>query len=79
MKKIDSGKIFRLRFEKGISQENLAFLSGLTASTVAAIETGRKTNPRIATLMALAQGLGVDFISLFCDDVPSDKKKRGKR
>ena len=58
MKKIDSGKIFRLRFEKGISQENLAFLSGLTASTVAAIETGRKTNPRIATLMALAQGLG---------------------
>jgi transcriptional regulator with XRE-family HTH domain len=48
-----------VRKEKGITQEELAFQSGLALSQIARIETGR-LNTSICTLVVLARTLEVD-------------------
>ncbi len=52
----------RLRIRAGLSQEALAQRAGLSADTVAALEAGRRRQPRAFTvgLLADALGLGLD-------------------
>lgn len=53
----------RLKFErasKGLTQEELAKASGVTATTIALIETNRVAHPQPKTIIALATALGVD-------------------
>ncbi len=49
----------RLRVARNLSQEKLAHLSGLHATTISEVERG-KTNVTLETLEALARGLGIE-------------------
>ena len=65
----DPGKRFgntvvRLRRAKGISQEELAFRSGIHRSYIGVIERGEKS-PSIDTIMKVAKGLDVSVGELF--------------
>lgn len=51
--------IKRLREEKGMDQKSFAFDCGIGRTQLYMIENG-KTNPRLLTLMKIAQGLDVD-------------------
>ena len=53
-----------LRKQKGFTQEDLAYESGITLSQIARIETA-KINPTICTLKILAQTLGVPLKEMF--------------
>jgi transcriptional regulator with XRE-family HTH domain len=52
-------RIRSIRAEKGLSQYDLADLSGLERSTLARIELG-EVDPRISTLRKIAKALGVE-------------------
>jgi transcriptional regulator with XRE-family HTH domain len=51
--------IGRLRVTRNLSQEKLAHLSGLHATTISEVERG-KTRVTLETLEALARGLGIE-------------------
>lgn len=62
----------RLRLERGLSQERLAHLAGLSAYTVQKFEKGESKpgspmNPRMFTLIALAEILGTSIEQLLPD------------
>jgi transcriptional regulator with XRE-family HTH domain len=57
-----------LRTGAGLTQQQLAFDSGLSISVVAHIESGRIPDPRISTLKALARALGVGVAALVEDE-----------
>lgn len=52
-----AGNIKRLRREKGISQESLAYYAHLRLSNLAKLEGGFNSNPTLATLAAIANVL----------------------
>jgi transcriptional regulator with XRE-family HTH domain len=63
----------RLREERGLSQESLAFRAGVTKNQVQLIEYGRSSgrrdaegpsNPRLSTLIGLAEVLDIDVSKL---------------
>jgi len=66
----------RLRVERGLSQETLAFSAGITKNQVQLIESGRSSgradasgpsNPRMATLVGLAGVLDLTVIELLAE------------
>ncbi|MFA4818724.1 MAG: helix-turn-helix transcriptional regulator [Patescibacteria group bacterium] len=56
--------IKKYRKKKGISQDKLSKLSGVTYNTIIKIESGATTNPRVDTLQLIAKGLGVTVDTL---------------
>ena len=50
--------ISRLRIQKGLTQETLSGLSGISRSHLIMLETGRKT-VRLDTLWRIAEALGI--------------------
>jgi transcriptional regulator with XRE-family HTH domain len=63
----------RLRHDLRLSQESLAFGAGITKNQVQLLEYGRasgraddhgRSNPRLATLVGLAEALGVSVADL---------------
>ncbi len=54
----------RIRKRKKMSQDAVAESSETSPSYISAVETG-KANPTLATVEALAKGLGVDVADLF--------------
>ena len=56
----------RLRVERGISQERLAFDSGVDRSYLGGMERGEE-NPTVDILDCLAATLAVPLVSLFAD------------
>lgn len=50
--------VFKVRQERGLRQEDLATLTGLSTNTLSNIEKGR-TNPRVKTVIKIAEGLQV--------------------
>lgn len=58
-----------VRERLGLTQEDLAYASGVSVRQVAAIERGT-TNPTVETLAALAAGLKVSPASLLTSEVP---------
>jgi len=64
--------IGRLRVARNLSQEKLAHLSGLHATTISEVERG-KTDVTLGTLEALARGLGIepgDLITIAASSEP---------
>ncbi len=53
-----------IRKSKGITQESLAFESGLNISQIARIERG-VVNPTVCTLLLISKALGIPMKSLF--------------
>lgn len=56
-------RILQARKQKGLTQEQLSELSGITVRSIQRIEAG-ETSPRAYTLKAMAQALDLDFDSL---------------
>lgn len=56
--------IKKYRKKKGISQDKLSKLAGVTYNTIVKIESGATLNPRVDTLRLIAKGLGVTVDSL---------------
>lgn len=56
-------KIKRLREEKGIDQKSFAFDCGIGRTQLYMIEKGR-TNPRLLTLMKIADGMEISIDEL---------------
>lgn len=57
-------RVRALRDERGLTQIDLALVSGMDRSQLAAIETGRR-NVTLANLARLARALGVTLSQLF--------------
>ena len=49
----------RFRKEKGLSQDKLSKLAGVTLTTLVKMETGANDNPKIKTLKKIADALEV--------------------
>ena len=65
----------RLRIERGLSQERLAHMAGLSAYTYQKFEKGESKpgtpmNPRLFTLIAIAQVLDVRIDDLLPSELP---------
>lgn len=56
------------RKERGLSQKQLAQLSGVKQSTISMIETDDQRNPGIYTVEALAQAMGLGIMDLYQPD-----------
>lgn len=56
--------IKKYRKKKGISQDKLSKLAGVTYNTIIKIESGATSNPRVETLRLIAKALDVTVDSL---------------
>ena len=57
-------RIIKLRLEKRLSQENLAFESNMHRTYLSSIERGER-NPSLKNIEAIANALGVTLSELF--------------
>jgi len=57
-------KIRKLRNKKGLSQERLARLAGVSYNTVVKIESGESKNPTFQTMAGIAKALEVSLDEL---------------
>lgn len=67
--------IHRLRITRGFSQDRVAFEANLSRYTYQQLERGRSSpertsNPRLMTLLAIAQVLRVSLTEILPDDTP---------
>ena len=77
MRELVGRNFARLRHERGLTQEQVAELSGLSQQYLSDLERGRR-NPTIITLYELALALGVSHVALVePDDEASDGTKGG--
>jgi len=63
MRKLVGRNVERIRQEKGLTQEQLAELSGFSQQYISGLEQGRR-NPTIVSLYELATALGVSHMEL---------------
>jgi transcriptional regulator with XRE-family HTH domain len=57
--RVDAAKLKRLRLRRWMYQYQLAHKAGLHKETIRRIEAGGDSEPRMSTLLALAEALGV--------------------
>jgi transcriptional regulator with XRE-family HTH domain len=60
----EGARIRRLRLQRELTQEELAREVGLTTHTIWRLENDHAFNPRLQTLRAIAEALGVDVSDL---------------
>ena len=63
MRKLVGRNVKRVRQEKGLTQEQLAELSGFSQQYISGLEQGRR-NPTVVSLYELATALGVSHMEL---------------
>jgi transcriptional regulator with XRE-family HTH domain len=63
MRKLVGRNVRRIRQKKGLTQEQLAEISGFSQQYISGLEQGRR-NPTVVTLYELASALGVSHIEL---------------
>jgi transcriptional regulator with XRE-family HTH domain len=63
MRKLVGENVLQVRIKKGLTQEQLADLSGFSQQYISGLEQGKR-NPTIVTLYELAQALRVSHIDL---------------
>ena len=63
MRKLVGENCLRIRKERGLTQEELSELSGLTQQYLSDLERGKR-NPTIVTIFEIAQALEVSHIDL---------------
>lgn len=61
--------IKKFRDKKGISQDKLSKLAGVTLHTITKIESGATADPRIETIKNIAQALDVKVDDLIKDRI----------
>jgi len=62
-RKLVGGNVRRIRRKKGLTQEQLAEISGFSQQYISGLEQGRR-NPTVVTLYELASALGVSHLDL---------------
>jgi transcriptional regulator with XRE-family HTH domain len=67
MRKLVGRNVKRIRQEKGLTQEQLAELSGFSQQYISGLEQGRR-NPTIVSLYELATALHVSHVDLVHPD-----------
>jgi transcriptional regulator with XRE-family HTH domain len=67
MRRLVGRNVKRIRQQKGLTQEQLAELSGFSQQYISGFEQGRR-NPTIVSLYELASALGVSHIDLVSFD-----------
>lgn len=73
-KKMETGKLIKeLRIKKGMTQEELADKTEVTARTIQRIENG-DVDPRVYTLQMIAKALEVDY-NLFVENEPDEEQE----
>jgi transcriptional regulator with XRE-family HTH domain len=65
---VDGVKLREARLDRGLSQEDLHRMTGVSRDTISRMETGDRPNPHPKTLRKLAGALGVSV---------ADIRKRG--
>jgi transcriptional regulator with XRE-family HTH domain len=68
-----------LREAAGLSQQELAFRAGLSVSVVCQIEQGRKKDPKLSTLVALALALDRTIGELTMELTREEKEPRKRK
>ena len=63
MRKLVGRNVKRVRQEKGLTQEQLAELSGFSQQYISGLEQGKR-NPTVVSLYELATALGVSHMEL---------------
>jgi transcriptional regulator with XRE-family HTH domain len=63
MRKLVGGNVLRIRLKKGLTQEQLADVSGFSQQYISGLEQGRR-NPTVVSVYELACALGVSHIEL---------------
>lgn len=58
----------RIRKEKGLSQQELADLSGMSKQHISRMESGHQDNPQIKSVVTIAAALGVSIEDLIFGD-----------
>ena len=61
-------RVYAQRLGKGLTQGELAALTGLSAGHISEIENGIKENLQHKTLQKLAKGLGMSLMELLGED-----------
>ncbi len=67
MRKLVGRNVKRIRQEKGLTQEQLAELSGFSQQYISGLEQGRR-NPTVVSIYELAMALGVSHMELVGPD-----------
>ncbi len=65
--------IKKLRRARGISQDRLSKLADVSYNSIIKIENSRTSNPTIATLLKIAQGLNVSMEELLKENILEGK------
>jgi transcriptional regulator with XRE-family HTH domain len=67
MRRLVGRNVRRIRKAKGLTQEVLAEVAGVSQQYVSDLERGRR-NPSVITLYVLAQAMGVSHVDLVMPD-----------
>jgi len=67
MRRLVGRNVRKIRKAKGLTQEVLAEVSGVSQQYVSDLERGRR-NPSVITLYVLAQAMGVSHVDLVLPD-----------
>lgn len=67
MRKLVGRNVKRIRQEKGLTQEQLAEVSGFSQQYISGLEQGRR-NPTVVSIYELATALGVSHMELVRPD-----------
>jgi transcriptional regulator with XRE-family HTH domain len=81
MRKLVGRNVKRIRQRNGLTQEQLAELSGFSQQYISSLETGGR-NPTVVTVYELAMALGVSHLDVLRpsrDVKPSPKRSRTGR
>jgi transcriptional regulator with XRE-family HTH domain len=63
MRRLVGGNVKRIRQKKGLTQEQLADISGFSQQYISGLERGRR-NPTVVTVYELATALGANYLDL---------------
>lgn len=64
-----NGRIFELCAERGITLNKLATICGITQSTLNNIANGGSSNPKLATIKKICDGLEMSLCEFFDADI----------
>lgn len=59
-------RVKEARLEKGLSQEELSKIAGISRQTISDLESGEIVNTTTSTLTKLAKALECDVTDIFC-------------
>ena len=63
MRRLVGSNVSRIRNQRGLTQEQLADLSGFSQQYISGLESGKR-NPTVVTVYELAKALGVSHLDL---------------